>query len=641
MARARWPRPWASVRPAKTPRARRVPDAASARRRGTGGRPGRRRRAASRPPPRGAPPCRSSPATIPSRNQSSARPVAAIAAPTLYGPASGAGVTNAPGDLDRLVPVDAEAAGGRRPDRRRRRGRAGPRRGSSRRRRSCRPRPGCRHAARGPRRRLRSARPTTRARRAGRRQLAPPGRRCRGHDGRVRGGLVRGPRRDRDARSGGTPATPRSRGTSASPRRRSARAAPATARPAAPPSAQPRMPVAAASSAASAVERVSSQVIAGRVASPRASTGDERRAVPVDADRDDLGAARRLADLADGADDRGPPGAGVLLRPARLRADRHRVAGPRERQEPAVEVTRPALTSVVPRSRPRTPARGAHGAPLVRRERRGVERHHGLGRRDIGDERPRRRRPGARPGSAGPSPRPPRRRSPPGRAPARGASKAITRSRRAGQTNAPSRSNGATRTSPTAPAASSSRGHIRADRRRRPSRGRRCRRARRRGDPTARATARTPACATSAVSRRGVVDQPRRHQAVRLGAERLGDPAVRLALGAGRPVPAAQRHDRGRDRGRGVASPSASAVAETDAPSPIPTIAPVADRGPQHLGREPPDHAPGEVLRTGDRRAPGGRRRGRSVAAGHRRRGSRPGPSRRSGSRRCPRPGRA
>ena len=55
-----------------------------------------------------------------------------------------------------------------------------------------------------------------------------------------------------------------------------------------PPSAQPRTPVAAVRSSASAVARVSSQVIAvaGRLAA--VVDRDERGAVAVDADRDDL-----------------------------------------------------------------------------------------------------------------------------------------------------------------------------------------------------------------------------------------------------------------------------------------------------------------------------------------------------------------
>ena len=50
--------------------------------------------------------------------------------------------------------------------------------------------------------------------------------------------------------------------------------------------------------------------------------------------------------------------------------------------------------------------------------------------------------------------------------------------------------------------------------------------------------------------RGGVVDETGRHQPACLAAECVGDAPVRLAFGAGRPVAAAQRHDRDRD-GRG------------------------------------------------------------------------------------------
>ena len=43
--------------------------------------------------------------------------------------------------------------------------------------------------------------------------------------------------------------------------------------------------------------------------------------------------------------------------------------------------------------------------------------------------------------------------------------------------------------------------------------------------------------------RLGVVEQTGRHQAMRLGAERVGDAPERVAVRAGRPVPAGQRHD--------------------------------------------------------------------------------------------------
>ena len=96
IARARWPRPWASVRPANT-RSRsgsQIGERSPARY-------GRKTRPSA---PGGVAPASSRRRSVvdrrrrsPSRNQSSARPVAAIAAPTLYRPGSGAGVTKAPG----------------------------------------------------------------------------------------------------------------------------------------------------------------------------------------------------------------------------------------------------------------------------------------------------------------------------------------------------------------------------------------------------------------------------------------------------------------------------------------------------------------------------------------------------------------
>ena len=270
MARARWPRPCASVRPAKTPRA-------------VGSQIGER-----------------SPARYGRKTRPSAPGGVAAASPM------SASVPIVAGEDPVAIPVERPAGRGhrradavaarqrgrrderarrprparasrrrsrrrRRPGRRRRRGRAGRRRGSSRRRRRSRPRPGCRHGARARRRPARSARRRPcRSRRVA--AACRPGRRPRPR--------CRGPRRSgsgsagrRRCPRGGTRATPRSRGTSASRRPRSARGARPRARPGVRPSAQPRTPVAAASSAASPVERVSSKVIAGRVASPRASTG--------------------------------------------------------------------------------------------------------------------------------------------------------------------------------------------------------------------------------------------------------------------------------------------------------------------------------------------------------------------------------
>ena len=305
------------------------------------------------------------------------------------------------------------------------------------------------------------------------------------------------------------------------------------------------------------------------------------------------------------------------------------------------------MTSLVPRSRPRiTGSRALTGRSARRRRaRRGVERHDGLGGLDIGDERP------DDAGTERAEDRPDLRVA--GRdadrhrdAAEAGASKAITRSRRAGQTNRPSRSNGATRTSPTAPDASSSRAT---------------------SGPTVAGLQPGSADAEErdieaipqlehgtdarvgheGGPRRGVVDQPRRHQAVRLGAERLGDPPVRLPFRAGRPVPAAQRHDRGRDGRRRVGRAVAEGLAER--------VGRRRDRGAVARSRRssPRGPRPGAPARRAgrpsagsgprDRRssARGGRRRGRSVVGGPRRRDCRRGSSRRSGSRRCPPPARA
>ena len=97
-----------------------------------------------------------------------------------------------------------------------------------------------------------------------------------------------------------------------------------------------------------------------------------------------------------------------------------------------------------------------------------------------------------------------------------------------------------------------------------------------------------------------VVDETGRHQPARLATERVGDAPVRLAFRAGRPVAAAQRHDRDRDGrggllegggGRGHRRP----VADTDDRA-------RPERAAQDLGRQPADHPAGEVLGTGDGR---------------------------------------
>ena len=96
MARAMWPRPWPSVKPARTPRASgsQIGERSPARY-------GRKTRPSAPGGVAAASPRSASVVIVPprmsSRYQSSARPVAAIAAPTLNRPASGAGVTNPPG----------------------------------------------------------------------------------------------------------------------------------------------------------------------------------------------------------------------------------------------------------------------------------------------------------------------------------------------------------------------------------------------------------------------------------------------------------------------------------------------------------------------------------------------------------------
>ena len=195
------------------------------------------------------------------------------------------------------------------------------------------------------------------------------------------------------------------------------------------------------------------------------------------------------------------------------------------------------------------------------------------------------------------------------------------------------------RTSPTASAGSSWRSIRLADRARRPTPARRCRTARHRADPTGRATARTPAWATSACwvaassTRPGAIRPcgwAPNASAMRRNGSRSG-PGDQYPPPSGTTVAAT-----------GVAaSSSASAAAETDAPSPTPTIVPSRTAVRRTCARQPPDHPPGQVLGAGDRRREVRRRRGRSCAGARRRPGSRRSSSRRSGSRRCPRRGRA
>ena len=189
-----------------------------------------------------------------------------------------------------------------------------------------------------------------------------------------------------------------------------------------------------------------------------------------------------------------------------------------------------------------------------------------------------------------------------GTRPSRRASKAMTRSRRAGQTKRPSISNGATSTSPTASAWSRSRSIRRptgATLQAGPA------------DPEQRDVEVVPQVEDGAdagmgdegFAGRGVVDEARRHEPVRLRPEGLGDPPVRLAFRAGRPVAAAQRHDHRGDRGHRLVEGvgrrrDRGAVADPDR-------LPVAGRGAEHLRAEPPDHPPRQLLGSGDRRREG------------------------------------
>ena len=314
----RWPRPWPRVRPASTPRA-------------SGSQIGERSPARygrkTRP---------SAPGGVAAASASSASVVIvaaedAVAIPVERAPGRGHRRPDAvpagqrrrrherARDLDRPVPVDAEAAG--------RAARvvgvagleqAGPevaREGVDRARR----RPGRRPAGRARRPRSPVSSPTTVARR---RRAVAAGRRGRRRRRRRAGSgheLVRDQRARPRPRSAGRRATPRSTGTSGSRRRPRARGARPRARPAA-----RRAPSRGRRSRRPArpprrVARVSSNVIAGRVASPRASTATSVGpwpSTPIATTSPRSGARSARTAL----DDRRPPRAGILLRPARAAA---------------------------------------------------------------------------------------------------------------------------------------------------------------------------------------------------------------------------------------------------------------------------------------------------------------------------------
>ena len=86
---------------------------------------------------------------------------------------------------------------------------------------------------------------------------------------------------------------------------------------------------------------------------------------------------------------------------------------------------------------------------------------------------------------------------------------------------------------------------------------------------------------------------------MRLGAERTRDTVEWIAVGAGRPVAAGQRHDRRPDRGHGILEgighrPDRCTLPDPDDPA-------VSDARPEDVGREPPDDPSGQVLRPGER----------------------------------------
>lgn len=97
-----------------------------------------------------------------------------------------------------------------------------------------------------------------------------------------------------------------------------------------------------------------------------------------------------------------------------------------------------------------------------------------------------------------------------------------------------------------------------------------------------------------------VIEEPRRHEAVGLRAQCIGDPSERIALGARRPVAAGQRHDRRGDRCRAVLEGLGDRADR--GPVADPHDLAVTDRAAQDLGTEPADHPARQVLRAGDRR---------------------------------------
>ena len=311
--------------------------------------------------------------------------MAAIAAPTLYRPASGAGVTNPPGTLERPIPVDPE------PARRAARivGVAGFEEAGA---------EVARERVHGP---ADDRDPGFQPERIGRglgqaaddaphrgARREPVGRDARRRDrSRIGHELVRDERGGGDA--GETEREPLPGREVPARRRRDAGSWRSTQSAAGrPPSAQPRTPVASASSSASAVARVSRNVIAGRVASPRASTATSVGPCPSTpiATTSARSAARSARTALTTADHQAPGSCSAQPWPPDVEA----VAAPRQRQQPAVEADETRLDLGRPEIEPedgRFP--GGHARTSVGRcERRLVEGDDGFGGGDVGDERP-------------------------------------------------------------------------------------------------------------------------------------------------------------------------------------------------------------------------------------------------------------
>ena len=109
-----------------------------------------------------------------------------------------------------------------------------------------------------------------------------------------------------------------------------------------------------------------------------------------------------------------------------------------------------------------------------------------------------------------------------------------------------------------------------------------------------------PAWATSAVRVAASSTRPGAIRPADLATERLGDPAIRLALLAGRPEAATQRHDRDGNRRRRLLERVGHGQDGRAVPDPDRRAGPHGDA--QDLRREPADHPAGEVLGSGDGR---------------------------------------